>query len=63
MNTIIHESGFEIECDEPTQTPPKNLTENTSNGFSLSALLRLLGACAVTASLSMFLIEGLDRRQ
>lgn len=58
MNTITHESGFEIDHDESIQTPPNDVNTDPSNGRSLSTFLRLFGACAVVASLSMFLIEG-----
>ena len=71
MNTIIDESGFEIELDSTDQPNVSNQAlENTSSvqklqqpnssekPRSLSTFMRIFGACAVVASLSMFLIEG-----
>jgi len=60
MTTITHEPEFEVELDNHGSSAAPNMAQDSpiEKRRSLSSVLRMFGACAVIASLSLFLIEG-----
>ncbi len=62
MTSITHssiiESGIEDSYQEPDHGQRTEGKLESNGGRSLSAALRIFGACAVIASISLFLIEG-----
>ena len=50
--------GFKIEPEADFQTNQHQTLSSSINRGSLSTILRVLGACAVLASLAMFLLDG-----
>jgi len=50
--------GFKIEPEADFQTDQHQTVSSSVNRGSVSTILRVLGACAVLASIAMFLLDG-----